>query len=323
MKLSRILRTVLTCCIAFALVALPRVANAQWQLGLGAQTPDMGTQALAYLPNEIWVHAGDNITWTSRTDEPHTVTLLKPEQVRPFFLFGCPGTSLSGSPYDGSTCVNSGFLFRGQAFNVTFPSAGNFKLVCLLHEDMTGTVHVLSVAEPLPHDQDFYGALGSTETRDMLTDTDGVSARQPSLGNAVSAGVGEVTANGGGKQTMSILRFVRGSMVVHVGETVEWTDNDPITPHTVTFGAPAADPTAVTSNFTMDDDGALHATLDSPSDTGNSGLLLAAPQERLGLPQAPLGTVRVRVTFTHPGIYNYLCSLHFPVGMTGKVTVLP
>jgi plastocyanin len=109
---------------------------------------------------------------------------------------------------------------------------------------------------------------------------------------------------------------------VHVGDTVELTDNDPITPHTVTFGSPAANPGAV-SNFTTDDDGALHATLNSPSDTANSGLLLAAPQERLGLPQAPLGTVRARVTFTQARTYNYLCSLHFALGMVGKVTVVP
>jgi len=309
--------------IAVALLSFPRNVNAQWQLALGAQTPDMGTQAIAFLPNEIWIHAGDNVTWTSQTDEPHTLTLLEPAQVRPFFLVGCPGNTPSGGPYDGSACVNSGFLFKGGKYNVSFPSPGNFKFVCLLHEDMTGTVHVLTLAEALPHDQNFYSALGAAETRDLLTDTDGVSASQPALGNAVSAGIGEVTANGGGKQTLSILRFLHGSIVVHVGDTVEWTDNDPITPHTITFGPPAANPGAVSGNFTTDDDLALHATLNSPSDTANSGLLLAARQERLGLPQAPLATVRVRITFTQPGTYNYLCSLHFATGMVGKVFVVP
>jgi plastocyanin len=116
MKTSRWLRAsmLFICTIALAILASPRVVNAQWQLGLGAETPDMGTQAFAYLPNKIWIHAGDNITWTSQTGEPHTVTLLKPGRVRPFFLVGCPGNSASGSPYDGSTCVNSGFLFKGN-----------------------------------------------------------------------------------------------------------------------------------------------------------------------------------------------------------------
>jgi plastocyanin len=309
--------------LALLVLVAPGSASAQWQLGVGAENPDMGTQAMAFLPNEIWVHAGDNVTWTSNSDEPHTLTFLKPGQVRPFFLVGCPGNSASGSPYDGSACVNSGFLFKGQAFNVTFPSPGNFKFACLLHEDMTGTVHVLSLAEALPHDQAFYDSSGASERRNLLTDTDGVNAKQPDLGNAVTVGIGEVNATGGGKQTLSILRFLHGTIVVHAGDTVEWTDDDPITPHTITFGPPAANPVAVSNNFTTDSDGALHATLNSPADTGNSGLVLAAPQERLGLPQAPLGIVRVRVTFTNPGTYNYLCSLHFPLGMVGKVVVVP
>ena len=41
-------------------------------------------------------------------------------------------------------------------YSVQFPSAGNFKFVCLVHADMTGVVHVLSLSENLPHDQDFY-----------------------------------------------------------------------------------------------------------------------------------------------------------------------
>src|SRR2546430_16611475 len=34
-----------------------------WQAIAGAQSTDEGTQALAFLPNELWVHVGDSITW--------------------------------------------------------------------------------------------------------------------------------------------------------------------------------------------------------------------------------------------------------------------
>ena len=47
-------------------------------------------------------------------------------------------------------------LIDGQTYTVTFPKAGNFKLVCLVHNNMTGAVHVLAGSEPLPHDQAFY-----------------------------------------------------------------------------------------------------------------------------------------------------------------------
>jgi plastocyanin len=44
-----------------------------WQLQAGAESPDRGRQALAFLPNEIWIRAGDSIRWTFPTHERHTV----------------------------------------------------------------------------------------------------------------------------------------------------------------------------------------------------------------------------------------------------------
>ena len=57
-----------------ALLLLPQMVHAQWTATVGAQTDDKGIQALAFLPNEIWIHAGDSITWTFDVDESHTVT---------------------------------------------------------------------------------------------------------------------------------------------------------------------------------------------------------------------------------------------------------
>ena len=76
-------------------------------------------------------------------------------------------------------------------------------------------------------------------------------------------------------------------------------------------------------NVTVDVDGALHATITSTSDSVHSGFIISAPQERIGLPQAPLGTVRFRVTFTNPGVYPYICALHDDLGMKGRIIVLP
>ena len=46
---------------------LPRAANAgqSWQVTLGAQSKDAAKQAMAFLPNELCIYAGDNITWTT------------------------------------------------------------------------------------------------------------------------------------------------------------------------------------------------------------------------------------------------------------------
>jgi len=133
-----------------ALVLFPQLLLAQWNATIGAQSDDLGRQALAFLPNEIWIHAGESITWTMATNEAHTVTFLTSGQIRPPFTVECPGFSASSATFDGSTCATSGLLFQGDKFTVVFPVAGNFKLVCLVHSDMTGTIHVLDPSSLCP-----------------------------------------------------------------------------------------------------------------------------------------------------------------------------
>lgn len=77
-------------------IVFSQAARAEsWQVTAGAQSPDKASQALAFLPNEIGIHAGDTITWTFPVLEPHTVTFLTAGQVRPSAVAGCPGTTAS------------------------------------------------------------------------------------------------------------------------------------------------------------------------------------------------------------------------------------
>ncbi len=308
-----------------ALVLLPQLLFAQWTASVGAQSNDLGRQALAFLPNEIWIHAGDSITWKLVTDEPHTVTFLIANQIRNSFDIGCPGYSPDNSPFDGSTCVSTPPLVKDQTFTVMFPLAGNFKLSCLFHENMQGTVHVLDLAQTLPHDQAFYDNHAKSDSRtllqDMLQDMDRGSKHQPA--NAVTVGVGEVVATGGGTHTLSVMRFMQDKVTIHKGGTVEWTSADVITPHTITFGVEPLDVFDPSANVTVDTDGARHGVINSTSDSVHSGFIQAAPQDRIGLAQSPLGVTRFRVTFSKPGVYPFICALHDGLGMTGTVTVLP
>ena len=140
----------------------------------------------------------------------------------------------------------------------------------------------------------------------------------------VIVGGGEISTNAGGASTLSIMRFVRDPMIIHAGQTVEWASDDPEDPHTITFGTePAGDPFPPSSNVTVDADGARHAVINSTHDSVHSGFIAAAPQDRTGLEQSPLSATRFRVTFTHPGIYPYICALHDELGMKAKVIVLP
>ena len=315
------------------LVALPEAARAQWHATVGAQSADKGKQALAFLPNELWIHEGDSITWKFEAGEIHTVTFLATEpvsQVRPPFPLGCPGFSADPGTFDGSTCVSTPPLVEGATFMVRFPSSGNYKLVCLVHPDMTGVVHVLELSKALPHSQDFYDEEAEAQTRALLSDADrdgdekGDPAHQDASEHQVIVGGGEISTNPGGASTLSIMRFVRHTVVIHAGQTVEWASDDPEDSHTITFGTePAGDPFPPSSNVTIDADGARHAVINSTSDRVHSGFIAGAPQDQIGLEQSPLGVTRFRITFTHPGTYPYICALHDNLGMKGKIIVLP
>jgi plastocyanin len=305
------------------LLLLPQLLAAQWNATAGGESNDLGRQALAFLPNEIWIHAGDSITWTVEATEPHTITFLIDGQIRPPFNVGCPGFSTGSAVFDGSSCVTSPLLFKDAKITVTFPIAGNFKLVCLLHSDMTGIVHVLDASQPLPHDQEFYDRLEQTEARALLADRDTTKPKHLHSKNGVAVGGGEVVATGAGTDTLSVMRFSDPVITVHSGDTLEWTNEDSTTTHTVTFGTEPQDLVPPSPNVTVDPDGARHAVLNAPSDSAHSGFLQSAPQDRVGLAQAQPGVTRFRVTFSKPGIYPYICALHDGLGMKGKVIVLP
>jgi len=345
MQISRSIRfpALLRWALVLAVLVVPKAVRAlepaTWYATVGAQSGDKGHQALAFLPNEIWIHAGDSITWRFDADDVHTVTFLNDSDERPDFLVGPPnGFSTGSASFDGSTSISTPILVNGATFKVTFPKTGNFKLVCLVHERMTGAIHVLESTQPLPHDQDFYDRQAADQRRDLLSDRDGhleEACRQHGDqgehhhsidAHLVTVGVGEISATAGGSQTLSVVRFIDDTIVIHAGQTVEWNNHDPVTAHTVTFGTEPANlgpPSSnVPGNITVDADGTLHATISSNADSVHSGLIVAPPQELIGQ-NFPLGVTRFRVTFTRAGTFPYICALHDNLGMKGTVFVFP
>jgi plastocyanin len=316
-RLSVIVRWMLVLAVLIA----PRLVLAQWQATVGAQSDDLGRQAMAFLPNEMWIHAGDSITWTFATDEIHTVSFLISGQIRPPYQVGCPGFSSGTTAFDGSTCVTTAPAIKGETFTVDFPVAGNFKLVCLVHRDMTAVVHVLELSEPLPHTQSFYDEQAQVERGKLLSE--GHLHSEHPAENKVIAGMGTISGTPGGLENLVVMRFMNRKTVIHAGETVEWSNSDPTASHTITFGTEPANPMPPSTNVTVDPDGARHAVINSTEDSVHSGFIVAASQERVGLPQSPVGVTRFRVTFSHAGIYPYICALHDNLGMKGTVVVLP
>jgi plastocyanin len=242
-----------------AVLIAPSPAKAQttYNASVGGETPDQAVQADAFFPNELWLFEGDSIKWTFvPKNEIHTVTLLTPGQVRPSAPppagppFAVQGVNCGPAPsYDGSACVSTPAGFNGGAtFTVAFPKAGNYKLVCLVHPEMNGTVHVLvniPLNAGLRHSQRFYDDVAQDEAKALLSDNDTQDADQRGWNddhrdrdgdNTVTAGIGEIVATGGGTQYRAVVRFLPGTIRIHEGESVLWTNLDPTEPHTVTFG---------------------------------------------------------------------------------------
>jgi len=102
----------------------------------------------------------------------------------------------------------------------------------------------------------------------------------------------------GGRQYRSVVRFLSGSIRIHAGETVEWTNLDATEPHTVTFGTEPPNPMTPV-NVSTDADGAAKGTINSASDSLNSGFLGQAPQEPCGTGPISSGSDATFVSLLH------------------------
>jgi plastocyanin len=83
-----------------------------WKATAGAQSGNKERQVLAFFPNELWIHAGDAVTWQFDSDEKHTVTFLKTGATRPSFQAGVRAAPWIVLFFAGSACVNSDTIDR-------------------------------------------------------------------------------------------------------------------------------------------------------------------------------------------------------------------
>ena len=295
-----------------------------WQATVGTATTNQAVQVNAFLPGEITVDAGDSITWNLGSGEFHTVTFLSGTDAPP--LIG-PGPSLNlpailpagGSTYDGTGFHNSGLLpdVAGPSYTLTFTQAGSFPFLCLIHAGMNGLVHVQDAGTAYPQTQAQYDNRALVTGNHLKAAGRNLQAR--SLAWARSSGAGQAVVGTGAAisdiGSLAVMRFLPGRLVVHAGDTVTWANNDPETPHTITFGPePGGGPLgAFFPSGSVAPGNPWHATLSDPDEAANSGFIGA---------NLPFGSM-FAATFTAPGTYRYICALHDTLGMTGTVVVLP
>lgn len=88
----------------------------------------------------LTIPVGTTLTWTNLSNnEPHTVSIAPNGQ--PFPAINPPGAPTGNTTFDGSAFSNSGILFPGQSYSLTFTKAGNYTIHCVFHDD---TEHMIS-----------------------------------------------------------------------------------------------------------------------------------------------------------------------------------
>jgi plastocyanin len=306
---TRFMRTAIAAVSAFTLLAggaIVAQASSQpqtWTVRVGAQSANQAIQGMAYLPGDVYIHAGDTVHWVANSAEPHTVTFLAPGQTLPAFNPGDPAQLFrtGGEVYDPASYFNSGILATVEDslpilpdYSLTFPDAGTFDYWCLIHGTMQhGIVHVLSADEPLPYTQVDYDRAAQQSTHEMVVDGNALQ------GQAMRNADGHTVIMGADDGVAMVMRFLRPTLVVHVGESVTFLNDGMGAPHTVTFGEEPANfaiPVGDPANYTGGD--------------LNSGIV------------PPFGG-EYTVTFNAAGTFTYVCALHDYMGMVGKIIVRP
>jgi LPXTG-motif cell wall-anchored protein len=320
---------VLAIAIGGGALAAPAHAATTWNVVVGGESADHALQVQAFLPTSITINQDDTITWTMGAAFVHTVTFLSGGPVPPepipagednlLMLNPQNAFPVGGPNYDGTGFVGSGLIdAKGKTFSLTFTKAGTYGYVCVLHPGMAGQVVVQAVDSAYPMTQAQIDAQANAELYAKLGQGNQQLQGAQLKSQANSDGTTTYTViNGVGGNQSSVLRFLPGDVTVKAGDSVAFPVDDPHEIHTVTFYDPAgAVPPFVTPK---------------PEASGPPKLIIphAMPQggSRVEDPKALYNSGIVApgqsFTFTFPkaGVYSYVCVIHAPQGMFGKVVV--
>jgi plastocyanin len=282
-----------------------------WTVLVGGEVRDNAFQAFDYFDEDITIDEGDSVTWVGNGEtEPHTVTFLGPRSSPPPRTDPTNALPFGGSTYDGSVYTSSGFFTGTHTYTLTFPKAGTYAYLCLLHEPvMAGIVVVQPAGTPYPHPQGFYTGQGMQALNASLSAAQGAVREFPFTdgGTTLAAGIASGLA-AAPPSNSTVMRFLDSSVyngnstvTVPLGTTLTWVNEANNALHTVTFPPLGQQPphnplTPATGGPTYDGSTLVHSGLIPP---GHS----------------------FSVTFTRRGTYPYYCILHIPDGMTGTVIV--
>jgi plastocyanin len=282
-----------------------------WNVMVGAESRSGAVQTMAYGPKKIRINAGDTVHWVANSMEPHTVSFIDAEH--PAVQFDLATTYMT-EPTSKHTISKPG-QFRSSGImaptpDAVFPNAvksydlkflkpGRYRYLCYLHgKAMSAVVVVRKAGTPYPHTQAEYNAMANQASNADIEHGLDLWA------DALSAADSHHVFVGAADMEVLVNRFIPGSIVVKVGDSVtfDMARNAFPVPHTITFGPPPANPLAPTGDPTNYQGGAL-----------SSGVILPPG---FGPPPSAF-----TVKFTKAGTYPFVCLLHAEMGMVGQVVV--
>ncbi len=317
-RLTTIVSVLIGACVLALLLGGPVISSAaatDRTVLTGGGAPGYSVNAFAL--GLFTVATGSTVTFTNPWFEPHTVTFL---DGKPLPAPSDPNAPVPTNPgaavstHDGTSFLNSGFLFKGDSFKVTLTKAGSYQFFCIIHPGMQGSV-VVDNDDTKATSQAAMDAAGQAVINQGLALLKDQAAKLaalpiPQAKNADGSTTWSVTA-GGLVGTSDLQQFFPPSLNVRLGDTVSWASSIP-TPHTITFLGGTAFPV--------------------PPSPGNPKVLMPAPPPPAGYDgngYVNSGVIGIgwpagqtfSVKFSKAGTDPYLCVLHADQGMGGVVNV--
>jgi plastocyanin len=321
-----------------------------------AGAPKMAAANL-FFPSRVVVHVGDTVTFKSQ--EFHTATYLGNHKPSEFQVFvPAEGASYSGvndaagNPFyfngqqkfaynipqifapSGSNVVaggadvhNSGVLDK-KGYTYRFTKPGDYVFHCLIHPMMTAHVVVKPRAAAVTSTSAILKA-NAAEVDAAVATAKALDKVAPKPANTVYVGVGKQVGGG----SVELMAFKPQRLTVKAGTTVTFRLNTPMEVHNMVFGpadylkqsfktldlvpdAPGK-PNQVWPFFFYGTDPAQNGVYTFPGSSSHGNGFFATALE------GPAGTPlpkTLKITFTSPGTYKYICGVHGP-DMNGEIVV--
>jgi plastocyanin len=296
-----------------------------------------------FMPQTIHIRAGDSITWTAQGYEGHTVTFFPDGKInigpagylvdaadtpgtREFNPLFALGSDAQGS-YDGTQYTNSGFFGvpAPADYSLTFPKAGSYSYICMVHPiNMRGVIVVDEAAAQVPSPDDV-AAQAATDKDRYAKEAKAAAAEDRARRVAESAASGGHTFQvsvGLDTPHAQVLAFTPGVVDLKAGDKVVFWNSERDF-HNVIFAPDGTAPPQFPILKPVDGKLGFRLLINPDAEHEIAPPAGFGPETLFSSGLMGIGFPRFyyEVTFAKPGTYKYYCTVHTLAGMSGTINV--